>query len=69
MSRWNTDGLVVIPNGITVYLKQPRLVTKADLSRSCSAIGILWYPARKSMVLNHVAPANALRQLSINGSG
>jgi hypothetical protein len=69
ISRWKTLGLHVSPNGMTVYRQQPLLVTKAVLSRSLSATGMLWYPARKSSVENQVEPDIALMQLSMSGSG
>ena len=41
MSRWNTEGAPVNPDGITVKRCQPAHVTKAVLSRSLSAIEML----------------------------
>ena len=69
ISRWKTDGAHVRPNGITRYRKQPRRVTKAVLSLSASRIGMVWYPERKSKVVNHTAPFMDVRHVSMWGSG
>src|SRR5512141_2817874 len=62
-------GALVRPNDITVYSYNPYLVVKVVLGISCSRIFNWWYPDRRSILENTLAPCNQSNRSLIIGSG
>ena len=68
-TRWNVDGALQRPKGITTHSKEPNCVLKAVFSISSSWIRIWWNPLTRSIFENAVEPPSVLKMAWINGKG
>ena len=69
MTRWNVDGALQRPKGITTHSKAPSCVLKGVFPVSSSWIRIWWNPLTRSIFENTVEPLSVLKMDWIDRKG